>query len=171
MSARTGVTAGRRAAVTLALCVSLAGCGLGGTSGVRRGAGRSQGLDIEQRHPNGSVVWVTGVSFAADRTTVVLEAVNGYSEKVELSSRGVWLRDDVGGKYPIAKPAQNADIQILPGQAIRARLVFMGPLDPRATKLRLLVNAYESEDSVNLNDRSRTSTNPAFQLDGIPVRR
>jgi hypothetical protein len=118
------------------------------------------------------VLLVTAISFGPGSTTVTIEALNGHTDKIELNSRGsIWLRDDLGARYELVEPEQNADIEIPSGEAVRARLVFAGVPDRRATSLRLLVNAYESEDSIDLTDRSRSSTTPSFQIDELPARR
>jgi hypothetical protein len=131
---------------------------------------KSEPLQLEQRHPNGSLLRLTAIDFAPASTTLAIEAVNGYTQKIELNSRGVHLRDDVGNHYNFVEPEQNSDLEILPGATLKGSLVFLGIVDRRASSLRLLVNADVDDESVDLASRSRTSTSPAFQIH-IPVSR
>lgn len=132
---------------------------------------RDQPLSLEQRHPNGSVLRLTGISFGPTSITLAVEAVNGYTEEIRLNALGIQLRDDVGNRYNFVKPEQNSELEILPGATLRGNLTFLGVLDRRATSLRLLVNVFPSEESVDLANRPRLSTSPKFQIDNIPLAR
>lgn len=160
-----------RATVALGLSLALGACGSASRVVDKAKGSNSQGLGLEQRHPNGTVLTVNAVDFGSTRTTVSVEVVNGFTDDIKLNSRGsIYLRDSGGRKYKLIPPEQNASIEVPPGTAIKARLVFLGGLEPRPTSLRLLVNAFESEDTVDLKDRGRTSTTPTFQFDDLPVR-
>jgi len=135
------------------------------------GAATSQPLALEQRHPNGTVLRLTRITPAPTSLSLTVEAVNGYTGKIELNSSGVQLRDDVGNSYNFVEPEQNEDLEILPGATLRGDLTFLGELDRRATSLKLLVNASRSKDSIDLASRSSTTTFPEFQFDGIPLTR
>lgn len=132
---------------------------------------KKQTLTLEQRHPNGTVLRLTGISFAATSMAITVEAVNGYTEKIQLNSDGVQLRDSVGNSYNFVAPEQNKNLEILPGATLRGDLTFLGELDRKATTLKLLVNVRRSEESVDLAARSDSSRYPKFQIDNIPITR
>jgi len=141
------------------------------SAGPAGGAATSQPLALEQRHPNGTVLRLTRITPAPTSLTLTVEAVNGYTQKIELNLSGIQLRDDVGNAYNFVEPEQNEDLEILPGATLRGDLTFLGELDRRATSLKLLVNASRSKESIDLASRSNTTTYPEFQFDGIPLTR
>jgi len=131
---------------------------------------KGQRLQLEQRHPNGTVLRVSALDFGPVSGTFTVEAVNGYTSKVKLASRGVQLIDDKGTRYNFQKPEQNAELEVMPGGTLNGKLTFLGIIDRQATSLRLLVNAGSDDKSVDLAARSDSSTTPAFQFD-LPVAR
>jgi len=134
-------------------------------------APKEQALSLEQRHPNGTVLKVTGIAGAATSTTISIEAVNGFTETITLNGRGIHVRDDVGNRYNFVEPEQNADLELLAGATLTGSLTFLGAIDQKATALRLLVNVYDVDESIDLDDRYDRATSPEFQIDDIPVPR
>lgn len=132
---------------------------------------KPQRLELEQRHPNGSLVKVTAIAFAPTSVTVSVEAINGYTRQIELNARRIHLVDDKGNAFNFVEPAQNSDMQITPGGTLTGDLTFLGVLDRQATSLRLTFNVYDVEEIVDLADRSRTATSPEFQFDKITFTR
>lgn len=135
------------------------------------GGATSQPLALEQRHPNGTVLRLTRITPAPTSLKLTVEAVNGYTEMIELNLSGIQLRDDVGNSYNFVEPEQNEDLEILPGATLRGDLTFLGELDRRATSLKLLVNASRSKESIDLAGRSASTRYPEFQFDRIPLTR
>ena len=139
-----------------------------------QGGGRvpkSQTLDLEQRHPNGSTLRVTGVSFTATSVSVSIEAINGFTKDVNLNERGLHLRDELGNRYNFVEPPDNPKLVVRPGATLSGTLSFLGPIDRRATTLRLLVNVYRTDTDVDMSDEYDRTEQPRFQIDNIPVRR
>ncbi len=89
-----------------------------------------------------------------------IEAVNGFTEEIDLNNRGVHLVDDAPWHRQLRRP----------GAELRAgTLTFLGELDQKATSLRLLVNTYEPQDTVDVASEYNMATAPAFQIDDIPI--
>jgi len=130
---------------------------------------KSSPLALEQRHPNGSVLKLTGISFAATSITLNVEAVNGFTSEVKLNSRGsIYLVDDAGNRYNFAAPEQNKQLAIAPGATLRGSFTFLSPVAKEATRLKLLVNVYSSDTSVDLAVRYDRTTSPEFDID-VPI--
>lgn len=171
-------------AMVVGATLVLGGCGLGGDGGrggtapgaedderstvevVVPSAPQPKGrrLSLEQRHPNGSVLRVADINFEPSSMTLAVEAVNGYTDKIRLNSQGIHLVDNLGNPYSFFEPEQNSDLEILPGGTLTGKLKFLGVVDRRATDLRLLVNA-AADDTVDLTNRSDSSSSPQFQFD------
>ena len=48
-------------------------------------------------------------------------------------------------------------------------LTFLGKVDEKAGKLRLLINTYNPDDTVDLAAEYDKSSSPSFQVDNIPI--
>jgi len=91
---------------------------------------------------------------------VEIEAVNGFTEEVDLNNRGVHLVDDLGNGYNFVDPEQNSALAVPPGGTLTGILTFLGELDQKATSLRLLVNTYEPQDTVDVASEYNKATAP-----------
>ena len=139
-------------------------------SGQRAGpAGAISDLDIQQRHPNGTVLRVLGVTLADTSTSVEVEAINGFTEAIILNDFGIHLVDDLGNAYNFIEPEQNAELEVAPGAVLSGTLTFLGRIEADASSLRLLVNTFEADDTVDLEARFELATSPEFQIDDIPI--
>lgn len=135
------------------------------------GTSSALGDDLSWDGRIGTVLKLTKLVVAGTSMTLSVEAVNGYTEKISLNSRGIRLADDLGNRYNFVKPDQNANLEILPGATLRGGFTFLGVIDAKATTLRLLINVFNSDDTVDLANRSNTTTSPQFLIDAIPVPR
>lgn len=133
------------------------------------GGGGKATADLDQRHPNGTVLRVLGVTSAGTSTTVEVEAVNGFTKEISLNSKGIHLVDDLGNSYNFVDPEQNAKLAVPPAGTLTGTLTFLGVLDEEAASLRLLVNTFDADDTVDLESEFDQATAPAFQIDGLPV--
>lgn len=134
-----------------------------------KGSGAQATADLEQRHPNGSVLRVLRVTSAGTSTTVEVEAVNGYTKEISLNAKGIHLVDDRGNGYNFVEPEQNSRLDVPPAGTLTGTLTFLGALDREATSLRLLINTFDADDTVDLESEFDKATSPAFQIDGLPV--
>lgn len=132
-------------------------------------AGESLELDIQQRHPNGTVLRVLGVSLGPTSIALEVEALNGFTEEITLNNLGVHLVDDLGNSYNFVEPEQNAEMNVAPGAVLSGTLTFIGRVEEDATSLRLLINTFEPDETVDMADRFHLTNSPAFQIDDIPV--
>lgn len=127
---------------------------------------RSQDLDLQANHPNGTVLRVTRVDFTEDAIVVKVTAINGSPERdVELADYGVDLTDDLGTRYRLSPPTSNPDLRVARATTLDATLAFLGRIAPKATKLSLRTNTRISGDTNEL-----TST-PTVTISDIPVQR
>lgn len=128
------------------------------------------GLDLEQRHPNGAVLRVTGISFTPTAMTVDVEAVNGFTQSIRLNDPDMQLVDDGQTVYNFVPPEDNTKLEVAPGGTLTGGLTFLGPLDRSATSLRLVVNSYDI-DPINVSEEYDEARTPKFDIDDIPLRR
>lgn len=177
----------RKVALTRTLVVSLVGAALVGCSivggGDDGGAGNgtqvesggddaSRGavdVDASDRHPNGALLSASRVEVRERSVAVDMTLVNGFTDDVSLNGVGLWLVDDQGNSYAFDEPDQNADLTIGAGEELTGTLVFLGVVPADATSITLKSNVYDVEDPIDVNDRSGTSTNPEFLLEGLPL--
>jgi hypothetical protein len=123
-------------------------------------------LDMQDNHPNGTVLIARRVTFHDDRIQVELSVTNGATREIRLSSFGrLTLRDDLGNSYRFSAPPSNPDVRVTAQSSIEGTFVFLGRIHPRASSLTLTTNSTHS------NDRSEHSTRPRIVIDGIPVER
>jgi hypothetical protein len=129
-------------------------------------------LDLEQRHPNGTYLHVTGVSFTPNSISVAVEAINGGRQEVALNGNltHMFLVDNVGNAYRFVPPQDNSVVLINSGATLRGSLTFLGPVDRRATSLSLKVNVNYATDTVDIRRQYNDAIAPSFQIDGITVR-
>lgn len=132
-------------------------------------AGASSDLDIQQRHPNGTVLRVLGVVLADTSTSVEIEAVNGFTEEILLNDFGIHLVDDLGNPYNFVEPEQNPELTVAPGAVLSGTLTFLGRIEAEAESLRLVINTFFPEETVDVANDFRLSNNPKFQIDDIPI--
>jgi len=126
---------------------------------------RSIPLELEQRHPNGTLLRLEGVTIGATSLTVRLSAVNGYRDPVTLAQSpfdGMVVTDDLDTTYNWSQPEENGTLQIEPGGTLDAEVVFLGELDPDATTLTLTSNP----DGANFDGDSTIF--PSFRFE-IPL--
>jgi hypothetical protein len=125
-------------------------------------------LDLEQRHPNGTVLRVTAIAFDRAATTVSVEAINGFVESIDLNSVDLQLVDDQSNIYNFVPPDDNPDLRVESGATLTGDLTFLGRLDRGATSLRLVVNSYDIEP-IFVDDEYDQASAPSFDIGDIPV--
>jgi hypothetical protein len=129
-------------------------------------------VDVEQRHPNGSVLRVTGVTVAATSITLQVEVVNGLADRIFLGYSGNTMRldDDLGTTYEFLPPPDNEDLEIEGRGTLTGSFVFYGVPDPAATSLRLQsgVSGDGPRRTADVQSQSANETFPVFTVD-IPL--
>ncbi|MBW3555940.1 MAG: hypothetical protein KY454_03270 [Actinobacteria bacterium] len=129
-------------------------------------------LDLEERHPNGTVFRIKRVSFGPTAILVDVEVINGADREVHLNSGlGTRLFDDLEGEYNFVKPDQNPSVKIAPGSTLTGTLAFRGPVDRKATALTLAVNKTTADSGFDIREQSKYDSSPKFQFADIKVRR
>lgn len=133
----------------------------------------TRSLDLEQRHPNGSVMRVTSLQFEATSMTLGIEVVNGSDTELRLASPldDVSLVDDLGGIYEFIRPPDNTNLSVPARGTLTGELVYFGILNPEATALRLQTNDYLRSTDRTVYDPATESTSersPHFSFE-IPL--
>lgn len=128
-------------------------------------------LDVELRHPNGTTVTLTKLTFGPTSIVVDLEVVNGSTKMIRLNARGVHLADDLGNGYNFVEPKTNPELQIEQGGTLTGSLAFLGPLVADAKSVTLLLNTFDHTDNVDLAAEFDKATNPAFEFSDIVLER
>ena len=83
-----------------------------GTAAV--GSTAERALEVEQRHPNGSVLRVHGITIEPTSITSQVEIINGYEQAIALGFSGntVRLEDNEGRTFEFIPPPDNEDLEI-----------------------------------------------------------
>lgn len=100
------------------------------------------GLSLQANHPSGSVLRVTGLRFREDHVALDLAFTNGADFEQELNNLGdsFVLRDDLSNVYRLSPPPANSEVRVAQGTTMEGEFVFLGRLNPQATRLTVLTN-------------------------------
>jgi cytoskeletal protein RodZ len=130
----------------------------------------TQSLNTRLRHPNGTVLEVTGMTLGADNSIKVsMITTNGSNRHIKLNSAGgdtsgLTLKDNLGNTYPFITPKENVAISVAPGATLKGELAFRGPVESAATSLTLTTNERSG------NEKGETTHVPKFVVN-IPIQR
>lgn len=131
-------------------------------------------LDVEQRHPGGAVLQVSGVRFEGNTVLVDAEFINGATDEVRISTAGgdrLRLLDDLGHTYNFVAPDDAQDqLVIAVGESVGGAFAFLGPLDRGATTLTLAANVYDPVEPLVPEDLYDGTRSPEFVLEGLDLR-
>lgn len=132
-------------------------------------------IDTSVRHPGGTVLSVTGVTFDGNEIRVAAELINGSSGDVRISLNGsdrLRLVDDLGGVYNFVVPADLRDrnIELSQGESIGGDFVFLGPVTSSAASLTLAANTFEDNPLPgDMESAFEGESTPTLVLDGIDL--
>ena len=104
-------------------------------------------LNLEERHPNGTVLRVHGVAFNSDTIAVQMAVTNSHHNKIKLNE--LWattestmiLEDNLGNAYRVTPPPGNQEIEVDPGTTARGEFIFSGKVGPSTNSLTLTTNS------------------------------
>ncbi|MDJ0705252.1 MAG: hypothetical protein QNJ46_18365 [Leptolyngbyaceae cyanobacterium MO_188.B28] len=104
-------------------------------------------LNLEERHPNGTVLRVHGVAFNSDAIALQMAVTNSHHDKIKLNE--LWattestmiLEDNLGNAYRVAPPLENQEIEVEPGTTARGEFIFPGKVGPSTNSLTLTTNS------------------------------
>lgn len=127
-------------------------------------------LDISERHPNGAVLDITGITVEDRTVTLAAELFNGGTNDMHIAIEGgtaVRLKDDSGNVYPFVKPAdaQDGQLTMAPGESIGGSWTFLGGAGG-AGELTMTINKWDDDNAPNQWDGTAT---PEFRVT-IPLR-
>lgn len=122
-----------------------------------------QTLNLQVNHVNGTIVRLTGISFAEDSTKVNLAVTNGHKDLIKLNnSKDMVLIDNLGNQYNLVAPPNNSQIEIQPGTILKGEFIFSGRMSPSATSFSLATN--------NMSGSDQSYSNlPKIRVADIPV--
>ncbi|MBE9216563.1 hypothetical protein IQ247_28550 [Plectonema cf. radiosum LEGE 06105] len=99
-------------------------------------------LNVKADHPNGTVGRLIHISFTKNNTIIEIVVTNAslYTIHLNLHGKGVVLVDDLGNKYDLKLPFENAELEIKSGETLEEKLVFQGGVTSKASNLTLITN-------------------------------
>ena len=128
------------------------------------------------RHPGGTAMHVSGITFGSNEIRVAAEFINGATGGVGIRiSGGDRLRvvDNLGNEYNYVPPAQLRDrnnIEIEQGGTIGGDFVFAGPVNSEASSMAIVANTLQ--DNPQTSDMANAfagESRPVIVLDGIEL--
>lgn len=139
-----------------------------------RGTPADKDLNLRQRHPGGTLLEVNSLRFDGNSMIINAEFINGANSDVRIlvsGGNGLRLQDNLGNTYNFVVPdGINNSIELEQGESVGGEFVFLGPVEPEAEELILIVNLY---DPINLpfdpDSQFRGAKNPAFVIEGLEL--
>jgi hypothetical protein len=132
-------------------------------------------LDVTVRHPGGTVVELSSVTFDGAEVRVDAEFINGADRDVRVTLSGgnrLRLMDDRGAEYNLVVPddLRDRDLELTQGESISGEFVFIGPIDRDASSLVLVANSRASNPVAGDMEGARSSENaPTIVVDGLEL--
>lgn len=123
------------------------------------GGGEPMPLDIQETHPNRTVLRLTSLQVKPSETVINAIITNGRDGEIHLNQYGndeTYLVTGGGSKLFLSAPPNNETVTIQPGQRMEAELVFLGELRNNDTAT-LIIN--EGKQTSN-----RHSAQPGFRI-------
>lgn len=122
-------------------------------------------LDMQVNHPNGTQMRISGIQLGSDYTAVRMAVTNGFRNAIQLNgSRNMLLIDNLGGRYFVAAPPENPQLNVAPGTTLEGTMNFMGRLAPNATSATLVTNERSGSST------SEHTSRPEFRV-GFTIKR
>jgi hypothetical protein len=127
------------------------------------------------RHPGGTVLSVTDVTFSGNEIRVGAELINGATNDITVALGGgnrLRLVDDLGGEYNFVVPddLRDRNIELGQGQSIGGDFVFLGPVASDASRLTLAANVSgQNPQPTDMESASTGQSAPNLVLDGIDL--
>ena len=107
-------------------------------------------LNLEAKHPNGTVLRVNGISFDSNTTTVQLKVTNTrepHAGVIRLNQswgsihNTMILKDDFGEEYPLIASGANPKVEVEPGTTMTEAFTFRGRMNPSTEMVTLVTNS------------------------------
>jgi hypothetical protein len=117
-------------------------------------------LNITQTNVNGTTVTLNSIQVTPTDTLLTMTIDNRHKTEVILaSSYGTYIFGPDGAKLTIEPPAENKELEIPPGQSVRAELVFKGALARGGPATLFINNARDMENADSRYPGFRISIN------------
>ena len=136
---------------------------------------QDQSLDLSGRHPGGTTIELSEITFDDVEIRVTAEMINGSSGDIDLNLTGgnaLRLVDDLGSVYNFVAPddLRDRDLALEQGESISGEFVFVGPIVRDAASLSLAVNTREENPlPSDMEDHNSSSRYPVMVVDGIDL--
>ncbi|MTV27531.1 hypothetical protein FTX61_19240 [Nitriliruptoraceae bacterium ZYF776] len=124
-------------------------------------------VDVVGRHDGGLSIEITEVRAEASSIDLAVRVTNGQTTvAVRLTETGTptMLVDDLGNEYRIVAPPDDPFLDVETAEVLEGTLSFVGPLDPDATSLTLVLNPAQEEE-----DQTRERAIPYLAVEGIDL--
>lgn len=117
-------------------------------------------VNVQGVAPVGVTVRVKGVELGIDATVLDVSASYGgtTTNNVALAGSSTYLLDEQGNKLMLRTPQDNAQLNIVRGQTMDGKLVFLGAVAPGAKSIKLVIN--DGNDGNSIIDPGLTITIP-----------
>ncbi len=132
-------------------------------------------LDVEQRHPNGTTLRLSGLSFDGNDIFIEAEVINGGPDEITFhdgsdESFSLRLVDDAGEEYGFIEAAHeetpfldDGAIYVAPGETVSGTFAFRGPLHGLPDQLQVVTNVLSDDiEGFNLDDQYEGAYDPGF---------
>jgi len=113
-------------------------------------ASRTIPVDVQGVTDVGATVRVKNVDLAEDATIVDVSISFGgdRTNNVQMASSATYIELPNGQKLPLKAPEGNPNMNIVKGDTMNGRLVFMGAVPRNAQQISLVFNEGSSSDSI-----------------------
>jgi hypothetical protein len=132
-------------------------------------------LDATVRHPGGTVLELSSVTFDGAEIRVEAELINGASGDVAIELTGgrrLRLVDDRGAEYNFVVPddLRDRNLELAQGESVGGEFVFIGPIDREANSLTLAANTFEGNPQASDMESAWEGENrPVLVMGGIDL--
>ena len=122
-------------------------------------------LKLRARHPNGTALQLTAVTFNETSISIGFKVTNGNDSEINLNVFGnqLILKDDIGNTYKFSAPADNEYVIVKANGALRGTFIFQPEVDPQAKTLKLITNPDTGDAGYD------GAFDPKITVDDIPV--
>jgi hypothetical protein len=131
--------------------------------------GRLQLTGWERTHRGGLTVALRAIEVDDDgHVYVELEAVSARRD-VRLNDFSVFLVDDQGEVLPLAPPEEDVHVTVPQDQRMLARLGFVGPVGPDASRVTLAINGMNEQVRDDDDNVAAEIRGPALAIRDVPL--
>ncbi|MBB4935376.1 hypothetical protein F4561_006270 [Lipingzhangella halophila] len=126
-------------------------------------------LDIDIRHPNGTSLTVSKLTFEGNDIMIDFEVINSGRDEIRFhrgnhSGSRLRLVDSEGQEYNFVEDEETEKIELGSGESISGTLAFLGPLHGEPSEIYLVTNHRDNDDldRFDMSEESDGTSTPEF---------